>query len=133
MRCTSWSCEEERDVRAIDLQHVFAGDNALVAPSRNDDQSRPRQECNGAAAVSPRASRENPGAHTDGSIVCRSEGMRRVLAEARQVAPTNATVLLLGETGVGKEVIAQAIHDASPRRGRPMIRVSCAAIPTTLI
>jgi transcriptional regulator with GAF, ATPase, and Fis domain len=49
------------------------------------------------------------------------------------VAPTNATVLLLGETGVGKEVLAQAIHRASPRRGQAMVRVNCAAIPTTLI
>ena len=49
------------------------------------------------------------------------------------MAPTPATVLLLGETGTGKEVMAQAIHDASPRIARPIIRVSCAAIPTALI
>jgi transcriptional regulator with GAF, ATPase, and Fis domain len=72
-------------------------------------------------------------AHNDGRVTSRSEGMRRVLDEAHQVAPTNATVLLLGETGVGKEILAQTIHDASPRRGRPLVRVSCAAIPTTLI
>lgn len=65
--------------------------------------------------------------------VCRSEAMRRVLDDARQVAPTGATVLLLGETGVGKEVIAQAIHEASPRRGQPMVSVSCAALPATLV
>ena len=73
------------------------------------------------------------GGHNDGPVVSRSEVMRRVLDKAHQVAPTNATVLLLGETGVGKEVLAQAIHQASPRRSQPMIRVSCAAIPTTLI
>ena len=56
-----------------------------------------------------------------------------VLAQIEQVAPTPATVLLLGETGTGKEVMAQAIHDLSPRHQRPMIRVSCAAIPTALI
>jgi transcriptional regulator with GAF, ATPase, and Fis domain len=56
-----------------------------------------------------------------------------VLAQVAQVAPTPATVLLLGETGTGKEVIAQAIHDASPRHQRPMVRVSCAAIPVALI
>jgi transcriptional regulator with GAF, ATPase, and Fis domain len=49
------------------------------------------------------------------------------------VAPTPATVLLLGETGTGKELFAQAIHDASPRQRRPMVVVSCAAIPTALI
>ena len=71
--------------------------------------------------------------HNDGPVVSSSEGMCRVLDKAHQVAPTNATVLLLGETGVGKEVLARAIHQASPRRSQPMIRVSCAAIPTTLI
>lgn len=73
------------------------------------------------------------GGHNEGPVISQSEGMRRVLDKANQVAPTDATVLLLGETGVGKEVLAQAIHNASPRRNRPMIRVSCAAIPTTLI
>jgi len=66
-------------------------------------------------------------------IVSESAAMRRALAEAEQVGPTPATVLLLGETGVGKEVFAQALHDLSPRRQRPMIRVSCAAIPTALM
>jgi transcriptional regulator with GAF, ATPase, and Fis domain len=50
-----------------------------------------------------------------------------------QVAPTSATVLLLGETGCGKEVFAQAIHDRSPRSRRPMVRVNCGAIPTALL
>jgi transcriptional regulator with GAF, ATPase, and Fis domain len=67
------------------------------------------------------------------ALVHESAAIRDVLAQARLVAPTSATVLLLGETGVGKDVCAQAIHDASPRRRRPMVRVSCAAIPTTLI
>jgi len=62
-----------------------------------------------------------------------SAAMRQVLAHVRQVAPTPATVLLLGETGVGKEVMARAIHDLSPRRQRPMFCVSCAAIPPALI
>ena len=53
--------------------------------------------------------------------------------QLHHVAPTGATVLLLGETGVGKELFAQAIHDASPRRRLPMILVNCAAIPATLI
>ena len=62
-----------------------------------------------------------------------SAAIQRVLAQIRQVAPTPATVLLLGETGTGKEVMARAIHDLSPRRHRRMIAVSCAAIPTSLI
>jgi transcriptional regulator with GAF, ATPase, and Fis domain len=67
------------------------------------------------------------------SIAAESEPVRRVLAQIESVARTNATVLLLGETGSGKEVFAQAIHSASDRRGRPMVRINCAAIPTALI
>ena len=50
-----------------------------------------------------------------------------------QVAPSTATVLITGESGTGKEVVADAIHTASPRRGKPMIKVSCAALPETLL
>ena len=66
-------------------------------------------------------------------MIAESAAIQQVLAQVEQVAPTPATVLLLGETGSGKEVMAQAIHDSSPRHHRPMIRVSCAAIPTALI
>jgi transcriptional regulator with GAF, ATPase, and Fis domain len=78
-------------------------------------------------------SREMATADTEGGIVYKSAAMRAVIAQVHHVAPTNSTVLLLGETGVGKEVVAQAIHDSSPRRDRQMVRVSCAAIPSTLI
>ncbi len=57
----------------------------------------------------------------------------RALELARQVAATDSTVLLLGETGTGKELIATHIHELSARRGRSMVRVNCAAIPTTLM
>ena len=66
-------------------------------------------------------------------VVFQSRAMRTALEHVHLVAPTNATVLLLGETGVGKEVLAEAIHRASPRRNRPIIRVNCGAIPATLI
>jgi transcriptional regulator with GAF, ATPase, and Fis domain len=67
------------------------------------------------------------------TIVRNSLAMQEVLAQVEQVAPTPATVLLLGETGTGKELMAQAIHDFSPRCQRRMVRVSCAALPATLI
>jgi len=70
---------------------------------------------------------------TSRPIVCESAAIQQTLQQIEQVAPTPSTVLLLGETGVGKEVMAQAIHDLSPRHQREMIRVSCAAIPTALI
>ena len=66
-------------------------------------------------------------------IASEAPAVQVALAQVEQVAPTPSTVLLLGETGVGKEVFARAIHESSPRRHRQMIRVSCAAIPSTLI
>ena len=66
-------------------------------------------------------------------IVGASEPLRKVLAEAQEVAATDTTVLILGETGTGKELIARAIHRASTRRGKPLVKVNCAAIPANLI
>jgi PAS domain S-box-containing protein len=66
-------------------------------------------------------------------IIGQSEPLRRVLEEVEQVAPTETTVLILGETGTGKELIARAIHAASPRRDRALIKLNCTAIPATLI
>ncbi|MBC9909046.1 sigma-54 interaction domain-containing protein [Chitinophaga varians] len=59
--------------------------------------------------------------------------LQTVLQQVQQVADTDATVLLTGETGTGKEVIAQAIHELSARRARPMVKVNCAALPLQLI
>jgi transcriptional regulator with GAF, ATPase, and Fis domain len=66
-------------------------------------------------------------------IVSESQAVRHALRQVEQVAATQSTVLLLGETGVGKEVFAQAIHQLSAQGQRQMVRVSCAAIPSTLI
>ncbi len=66
-------------------------------------------------------------------IVTRSAAMRRVLDEVEMVAATDATVLVCGQTGTGKELLAQAIHDASPRRERPFVPVNCGAIPENLL
>jgi PAS domain S-box-containing protein len=66
-------------------------------------------------------------------VVAESHAIRRVLEQLDAVAGTDATVLLLGETGTGKEVFAHAIHGLSERRGRRMVTVNCAAIPSTLI
>jgi PAS domain S-box-containing protein len=68
-----------------------------------------------------------------GKITGQSAAIRRVLAEVEQVAATDATVLLLGETGTGKELVAAHVHELSARRGREMVRVNCSAIPATLI
>ncbi|GGF48809.1 transcriptional regulator [Azorhizobium oxalatiphilum] len=65
-------------------------------------------------------------------VIGRSEAIKKVLRQVELVAPTDATVLITGESGTGKELIARAIHDASERRERPLIRVNCAAIPREL-
>src|SRR5882724_4475956 len=67
------------------------------------------------------------------TIVGRRGGLRSILTEVEAVAPTNATVLISGETGTGKEVIARAIHELSPRRGRNLVKVNCAAMPAGLL
>ena len=66
-------------------------------------------------------------------LLATSDVMRYVVSKVQQVAPTSSTVLLQGETGVGKGLVAQAIHDASPRRARPLIKLNCAALPPSLI
>jgi formate hydrogenlyase transcriptional activator len=67
------------------------------------------------------------------TIVGRRGGLRAILAEVEAVAPTNATVLITGETGTGKEVIARAVHELSPRRNRSLVKVNCAAMPAGLL
>ena len=62
-----------------------------------------------------------------------SVAIREVIAAIRQVAAFDSTALVLGESGTGKEVVARAIHDLSPRRGRPFVAVNCGAIPTDLL
>ena len=67
------------------------------------------------------------------NVIGNSKIMRLLYAELEQVSATNATVLILGESGVGKERIAHAIHYGSPRAGRPFVKLNCAAIPESLI
>jgi formate hydrogenlyase transcriptional activator len=71
--------------------------------------------------------------HNYGDIVGKSQALQRILVKVKQVAPTNAPVLLLGETGTGKGLIARSIHNASKHNGRPLIQVNCAALSPSLI
>ncbi|MGA9585719.1 MAG: sigma 54-interacting transcriptional regulator, partial [Terracidiphilus sp.] len=91
--------------------------------------------------------RENRRLHIDGGsvmgqtyvegsfrqIVGNSPALKSALEDAERVAPTNATVLLLGETGTGKELFARAIHNLSPRSEHPFVKLDCAAIPFDLL
>ncbi len=71
--------------------------------------------------------------HPFGEIIGESRALGRILQQAEVVAPTDSTVLILGETGTGKELIARAIHDRSARRERTFVKINCAAIPSGLL
>lgn len=71
--------------------------------------------------------------HQHENIIGQSDGLKYVLYRAEQAAPTNATILILGETGTGKELIAAVIHHLSSRKDRPLFTVNCAALPANLI
>ncbi len=71
--------------------------------------------------------------HGHAGIIGNSLGLRQVLAQLDRVAPTDATVLLLGETGTGKELLAETLHARSRRKDRVMIKINCATLPSTLI
>jgi two-component system nitrogen regulation response regulator NtrX len=66
-------------------------------------------------------------------IVWKSEAMRRVMAQVDRVAASESRICILGETGTGKELVARAVHERSPRRERPFVTLNCAAVPTELI
>jgi len=66
-------------------------------------------------------------------VIGNSSSLRKVLKRVATVAPTDSTVLIYGETGTGKELIARAIHDLSPRQSKPFVKLNCAAIPTGLL
>ncbi|MFH1007336.1 MAG: sigma-54 dependent transcriptional regulator [Candidatus Latescibacterota bacterium] len=69
----------------------------------------------------------------DSRLIGRSEGIQEIRAVIMQIAPTNVNVLIVGENGTGKEVVAQAIHRYSPRRDKPFVPVNCGAIPENLV
>jgi formate hydrogenlyase transcriptional activator len=71
--------------------------------------------------------------HEFGEMVGESPALRRVLRQVETVAPTDSTVLIRGETGTGKELVARALHDLSPRKGSTFVKLNCAAIPTGLL
>jgi PAS domain S-box-containing protein len=126
-----WCPSTIEDVRLVSL---IIG-QALAYRRSQADLRRALEETGSlreAAASEQRGSRQGAAERPSDSSF-QSLAARRTVALVELVAPTPATVLLLGETGSGKELVAQSIHDLSPRRQRPMIRVSCAAIPSTLI
>jgi formate hydrogenlyase transcriptional activator len=71
--------------------------------------------------------------HDFGAMVGKSQKVRAILELAQAVAPTNTSVLITGETGTGKELLARFIHELSPRRDKPFVRVNCASLPSGLV
>jgi formate hydrogenlyase transcriptional activator len=107
-------------------QIAIAMDNALAYKQISELKDRLRQE-------KLYLEGEFRTEHNFEEIVGQSAALRRVLRQAETVSPTQATVLILGETGTGKELIARAIHELSERRDRTFVRLNCAAIPTGLL
>jgi len=95
--------------------------------------SVPKDKPAGAAPVSPRAAQVAPAPGEAARLVAESAAMQGILDIARRAAQTDVTVMLLGESGVGKEVMARFIHAQSPRAAGPFIAINCAAIPETLL
>ena len=87
----------------------------------------------GGGATSPSGSSSGGGCSSAPASSARAPPIQEVLVKIEQMAPVSSTVLIQGESGTGKELVAKAIHDLSPRRGKPFIAVNCAALPETLL
>jgi two-component system nitrogen regulation response regulator NtrX len=109
---------------AFDFLEKDCGKEKILVTSRNALHHRTLAEENRRLKTQVHGKRE---------ILGRSRVVQEILSQISRVAPTQARVLILGESGTGKELIAQAIHDRSPRSNGPFIKVNCAAIPEDLI
>ena len=116
--------------RAVDelrqLRQRLSEEHELTATNGNAPAvSRPREQRPRDLCTRPQATLE-PGTQ---AVIGRSPAIQQVLEQLQQVAATDSTVLLLGETGTGKELLARHLHVSSARRGRQMVGVNCSAIP----
>lgn len=129
----------ERDERAIDLVKIFAA-RAAAELKRQTAENQLQAALQQVQALQKKVEAENVylreeirKEHNFEEIVGNSKGLLDVLRRVETVAPTDSTVLILGETGCGKELIARAIHDRSKRKHRPLVKLNCGAIPTGLV
>ncbi|GAB3502470.1 hypothetical protein GCM10027341_30500 [Spirosoma knui] len=113
-------------VQDISVQLALALDNVLAFERINQLSERLELEKTYLAE-------EIKTSHNFGEIIGQSQAMQAVFSYIGQVAPTDATVLIMGETGTGKELVARAVHTLSPRKGRPIVKINCAALPGQLI
>jgi formate hydrogenlyase transcriptional activator len=124
--CKLTNGREEKDV---DFIHTYSGSEADEIPS-SELQAIDSKET---LLRKPLPLRLISTEHNFQEIIGESPALKRMLRQVEIVAPTDSTVLLLGETGTGKELIARAIHNLSFRRERTLVKVNCAAIPTGLL
>jgi formate hydrogenlyase transcriptional activator len=118
----------------LDLEFVQRGRVDVPSASKGHSPHQPPPETQkGSCREAVFSEKDSPHENNFEGIIGRSAAIRALRKEVRVVAPTDATILVLGETGTGKELIARAIHNLSPRRDRPFIKVNCAAIPSGLI
>ena len=135
------SCRAEREWPAPLVEQLRITAQILAnAISRARADENLRHAYNEIASLKQRLEKENvylreevklEQDHRD--LIGESLGIRRVLKQVEQVAPTDSTVLVIGETGTGKELVARTIHDHSRRKDRLMVKVNCAALPASLI
>lgn len=129
----------EGSERAIDLLKVFAG-RAAAELKRQRTETELQAALEQVQALEKKLEAENVylqeeirKEHNFEEIVGNSPALLEVLRKVETVAPTDSTVLIIGETGCGKELIARAIHNRSKRKSRPLVKVNCGAIPTGLV
>jgi DNA-binding NtrC family response regulator len=116
------------------LTKPFRDDELLNAVEQAIKRSRELEQLsNKPAEATPSHEHERRRELNFSELVGQSAALRRVLKEVETVAPTDSTVLIYGETGTGKELIARAIHNLSLRRSNPFVKLNCAAIPTGLL
>ena len=120
----------ERDA----IEPVLHSAGALYAHERRAAGPPPRRQQQAAAtAGAPAEAIEIHRRPQVGGMIGESHALRRVLAQVERIALTDGTVLILGETGTGKELVARAIHERSPRHARPLVKINCPAIPESLV
>src|SRR6185369_11463889 len=121
--------DAERGCRVLDETFRQCG----LARNRVCRGRRLREDAQALELISMRTADQLPPARRFERIVGNSPALRTVLEQVERVAAADSTVLIQGETGTGKELIAHAIHNASPRSGQPFIKLNCAAIPFDLL
>ena len=117
--------------RDLELLQVFANLTAAAAGNAQAYQNRRRERPDGEDDETPKAVPSQSGRPVQ--IVGRSPALKRMIELCKKVALSNATVLLYGETGTGKELAARTIHECSERKGGPFIAINCAALPENLL